>query len=196
MNKSHLGVLKLSVATFIALFAGLLVAWEPGQAIAVDGSSNNAPLKRYGVVWEHKLTRSGMPEDESGWRWLRNQGVKSIVTFRQENDVDYKKFGFERVLQIPLDGSHIPTQEQTEKFLKFIQDPQNQPVHMHCSAGKDRTGMMAALARYAIDGWPLDRALAEAKLYRGSDLAPKRVAWLRDWAANHKPGSHRLSKER
>lgn len=58
-------------------------------------------LRHYGVVWEKQLTRSGMPRNNSGWKWLRSQGVKSIVTFRIENDVDYNKYGFERVLRIP-----------------------------------------------------------------------------------------------
>jgi len=52
--------------------------------------------------------------------------------------------------------------------------------------------MMAAFVRYAIDGWPLERALAEARSYRkGSKLAPQYIAWLRRWAAGHEPGSHR-----
>ena len=55
--------------------------------------------------------------------------------------------------------------------------------------------MMGALARYAVDGWPMDEALGEAGLYRrGKDLSPERIKWLRDWAAKHRPGSHRLNK--
>jgi len=53
---------------------------------------------------------------------------------------------------------------------------------------------MAALVRYAIDGWPLERALAEARTYRrGEDLGPPYIAWLRRWAAHHEPASHRLT---
>ena len=49
-----------------------------------------------------------------------------------------------------------------------------------------------ALARYAIDGWPMEKALAEAKTYRGGkDLAQFRVEWLQKWAAAHKPSSER-----
>jgi len=54
---------------------------------------------------------------------------------------------------------------------------------------------MAALARYAIDGWPIDRAIAEARSYRrGKDLSPGQIEWLRNWAATHKPGSHKLNR--
>lgn len=65
---------------------------------------------------------------------------------------------------------------------------------MHCAEGKSRAGLMAALVRYAIDGWPLEKALEEAKLYRkGKGLRPKYVQWLTQWAASHPPGSYRLT---
>jgi len=156
-------------------------------------------LRHYGVVWEKRLTRSGMPKNASGWKWLRSQRVKSIVTFRIENDVDYSKYGFERVLRIPISGNppaDPPSDQQAEEFLRIIQDPNNAPVHMHCNAGRDRTGMMAALARYSIDGWPMEKALEEARSYRhGEDLPPKRMAWLYNWAAKHKAGSYRVKPD-
>jgi protein tyrosine/serine phosphatase len=148
------------------------------------------PMKNYGVVWDGKLTRSGLPEEDTGWDWLREQGVKSIVTFLPDDDVDYAGHGFTNVLRIPLSDWGLPTERQAQQFLAFIQDPKNQPVHIHCAAGKDRTGMMAALARYAVDGWSLDKALEEARSYRdGKSLGERRAAWLRRWAAKYPPGT-------
>lgn len=158
------------------------------HASAGDGSMPN-----FGVVWEHKLTRSGLPDSDSGWVWLHSQGVHSIVTFLEEHDVDYAGFGFANVLQIPLSSDTYPTEGQAQRFLAFIQDPARQPVHIHCKAGRDRTGMMAALARYAVDSWPLTDALTEARRYRGGkDLEAARIGWLRAWAAKHPPGSARV----
>ena len=155
-------------------------------------------LRHYGVVWETRLTRSGMPKSSAGWKWLRKQGVKSIVTFRMENDIDYSKYGFERVLRIPMSGNppaDPPTDQQAEEFLRFIRDPDNAPIHMHCNAGRDRTGLMAVLARYSIDGWPLEKALEEGRSYRhDEDLPQKRMAWLHNWASKHQPGSYRLNR--
>lgn len=155
-------------------------------------------LRHYGVVWDRRLTRSGMPKSNSGWRWLRSQGVRSIVTFRMEKDVDYGKHGFEQVLRIPLSGNppaDPPTDHQADEFLCFIRDPNNAPIHMHCNAGRDRTGLMAALARYSIDGWTLEKALEEARLYRHDEELPqKRMAWLCNWASKHKPGSYGLNQ--
>lgn len=185
--------LKLSVLTLLVLSAGALGALKFQDALGL-GASNGAPLRNYGVVWEHELTRSGLPRNDSGWRWLREQGVRSIVTFRTENDVDYNKFRFEHVLRIPM-LANPPSDQQAEQFLQFIQDPANQPVHIHCSAGRDRTGLMTALARYSIDAWTLEKALAEARTYRGGkDLSAKRVAWLSNWAAQHPPGSYQIKR--
>lgn len=159
---------------------------------AQDATAQKLPVKKYGVVWEGKLSRSANPKSDAGWLWLRGRGVRSVVNFRNDNDVDYRGLGFGDVLWIPLKSTQIPTDEEAERFLAFIQDPARQPVHVYCSEGKDRTGMMIALARYAVDGWPVEDAIAEARRYRrGEDLAPERLAWLREWAARHKPGGSR-----
>jgi protein tyrosine/serine phosphatase len=191
----HIGLTKsLRIRTIpILVLVAALVASAAYWRSAEHDPYRNGPLRRFGVVWPHQLTRSGLPRSDQGWIWLRTQGVRSIVTFRTENDVDYRKFGFERVMHVPLSGSVMQTEETAAEYLKFIQDPANQPVHIHCSAGRDRTGMMAALARYSIDGWALTRALDEARQYRdGKELSPRRVAWLRAWAKAHPPGSFKL----
>jgi protein-tyrosine phosphatase len=152
-------------------------------------------VRNFGVIWPHELTRSGLPRDLSGWAWLRQQqGVRSIVTFRNKSDVDYRSAGFDNVMRLPLSGKIMPSEQQAVAFLKFVQDPRNQPVHIHCTAGRDRTGMMAALVRYSIDGWTLDKALNEARRYRdGKNLSDRRLAWLEDWAKTHPPGSFKVT---
>ena len=184
----------------VATALAALLLWPPnllGHESVPEHSRQedigSSAFRNYGVVWPGKLTRSGVPSSDSGWQWLRGEGVKSIVTFLDDDDVDYEKFEFEHVLTIPLGDEDLPSDEQTKTFLAFIQDPHNWPVHMHCHRGKDRTGMMAAMVRYAIDGWRLDRALEEARTYRGGkDLSEFRIEWLRRWASDHDPGSERL----
>ena len=111
-------VLKISVIASIVLLAAVLghSRFEKGLV----GPDAHAPLRNYGVVWENKLTRSGLAKSDSGWQWLRNRGTDSIITFRPQNDVDYEKFGFERVFRIPLTSTQFPTDEQVNKFLAFM----------------------------------------------------------------------------
>jgi hypothetical protein len=185
---------SFSIYGIPVLLAALAVSAASWRAIG-QTHDKDSPLRNFGVIWPHELTRSGLPRSDQGWTWLRQQGVRSVVTFRIENDVDYRKFGFENVMHVPLSGSVMPTEKQAIEYLKFIQTPANQPVHIHCAAGRDRTGMMAALARYSIDGWTLDRALAEARQYRdGRELSARRKAWLRAWVETHPPGSFKATR--
>jgi hypothetical protein len=190
MAKNRNRSFPIVAPVIIALFAALASAGMYWQAVE-HHLYRNGPLKRYGVIWDGKLTRSGLARNDNGWVWLRQQGVQSVVTFRTEDDIDYDRFGFKKVMHIPLTGTLMPTEQQAISYLEFIQDPANQPVHIHCSAGKDRTGMMAALVRYSIDGWSMDSALAEARQYRdfNKDLSKTMTAWLRNWSNSHSPGS-------
>jgi hypothetical protein len=192
MNIGRTKSFRIRGVPIFVLVAALVASAAYWRSVEQD-PYRNGPLKRFGVLWPQQLTPSGLPRSDQGWIWLRKQGVRSIVTFRTENDIDYRKFGFERVMYVPLSGSVMPTEEKATEYLKFVQNPANHPVHIHCSAGRDRTGMKAALARYSIDGWTLTKALDEARQYRdGKDLSPKRVVWLRAWAKAHPPGSFKL----
>lgn len=166
------------------------------------GPMANAPLVGYGVVWEGKLTRSALPQSDEGWRWLRRQGVTNIVNLRSINTVDYKKYGFESFLWVPLDDGETPPQDRAEWFLRFVQDPDHHPVHIIDEGGSDRSNVMTALVRYAVDGWSVEEALSEARLYGRSSqggnapatnegVTAGEGAWLRAWAGANAPGSAR-----
>jgi hypothetical protein len=154
----------------------------------MSGPIAGAPIREYGIVDEGVLSRSGRPTTE-GYGWLRERGVRAIVNLT-ENDIDAARSTSTSYLWLPM--SLTPTPEQAEQFLEFVQDPQHWPVHVHCDQGEYRTGIMVALMRYAIDGWPLERALEEATLYRrGKALDAQAVELLQGWANRRPPGSHR-----
>lgn len=183
----------LAAGAFLVL-SGALATW--GISPLSRKHAKDGEVRNYHAVWPGKLMRSGKPYSDDGWTWVHQQGVKSIVTLIRGDNVDYKKYGFENVLHVPLQGQEVPTEEEAKQYLQFIQDPKDWPVDVHCAEGKDRTGMMVALARYAIDGWPMDKALEEAKTYRGGEpLARFRIEWLQKWAATHQPGSERRPGE-
>jgi hypothetical protein len=202
----HLKLATLIATASLAVSFSVQAQEQNPTIIKTDGSAVVETAKprgpepkgivpRFGIVWEGKLTRSGKPKHDDGWKWLREQGVNTIVNFRAKNDVDYKSFGFANVLWIPMDNGRLPTSLEAESYLAWIQEEKNQPVNIQCAEGKDRTGMMAALARYAIDGWAMDEAIQEAALYRkGEYLSDERIEWLRSWAKKHPPGSHKKAE--
>ncbi len=187
-----LAIATLWLFLFSAASAGAAtpVTWTTAP---LSGPLEDVPVRNYGIVEQGLLSRSGKLTTD-GYVWLRQRGVKGIVDFTDE-DVDesfLKERGFTSYfrLPLPLDGS--PSDAQADQFLAIVQDSHNWPLHVHCHGGKDRTGVMVALVRSAIDGWPVEKALEEAKLYRhGKDLSPKYVKWLKRWARSHPPGSYR-----
>ena len=47
------------------------------------------------------------------------------------------------------------------RFLKIVTDENRQPVFIHCQYGADRTGVMCAVYRIAVDGWSKPQAIGE-----------------------------------
>ncbi len=70
-----------------------------------------------------------------------------------------------RYFGVPMPGLSAPTDEQVARVMGIIDNPENQPVFVHCQRGSDRTGTIGAIYRISHDGWTAERALAEAKNY-------------------------------
>jgi protein tyrosine/serine phosphatase len=51
--------------------------------------------------------------------------------------------------------------EDVVRFLRIVTDPSRGPVFVHCQHGADRTGMMTAIYRIAVEGWSKEDAIAE-----------------------------------
>jgi hypothetical protein len=142
------------------------------------------------VIWAGRLSTSQAPADDGQWRWLREQGVNTIVNLEAVM-FDFAQYGFESFLWMPVGAGEPPTGEGAERFLKFIRLCDNQPAHISGDA-RDGRATMVALARYAIDGWTIEAALAEGqRLNGGAPLSPEQATWLLGWAAAHLPGSER-----
>lgn len=178
-------------------------AASPSPAIAFVGPRGNIPLDApvaHGF-WSFAqpvpgvLSRSGQPL-VSEFAWLQAQGWRSVVSLRVDGERgevgdDAKLPGFSelglRYLHLPMTDGRPPTDSQAQQFLTYVTDPNNQPVHVHCRGGIGRTGVMVALYRYAIDGWPVEAAVAESRLFLGG-VSGAQARWLRAWATTHAPG--------
>lgn len=140
------------------------------------------------------LSRSGQPTIEE-FRWLKKNGWKGIVNMREDIDrgeqgddskiPGFKELGF-NYLHLPTADGAAPTNEDAEKFLAFVQDPANQPVHVHCRGGIGRAGVMVALARIKLQGWPLDKAVEESRLYKGG-ISDNQLKWLKKYLGENSP---------
>ena len=108
------------------------------------------------------LYRGGHPSAE-GFAKLKSLGVRTVVSLRTFNVHRSRLEGLGlRYVHISFKAGH-PEDEDVVRFLKVMADPVNHPVFVHCKWGTDRGGMMAAVYRIVVQGWPKDRAIAETR---------------------------------
>lgn len=191
------------MAIFLALFLGLMstrALAETNKPLMVGPRGNTAtstPIAygfwSFSILDGGKISRSGQPL-LSEFKWLKNNGWKSVVDLRV--DGEYKEIGDDRrikgfnnlkfnFLSLPIKDGGVPTIKQAQQFLKFVSDPKNQPVEVHCRGGYGRTGTLIALYRYTFNGWTMEQAIAESRLYRGG-VSDRQKQWLLNWAKNNK----------
>ncbi|NTW61656.1 hypothetical protein HGB24_03165 [Candidatus Saccharibacteria bacterium] len=171
--------------------------------IGVHGNvPDNAPgkkdLKVFSIPVPGKLSRSGQPTMKA-FTWLHDKGWKSVIDLRQDGEKGdpldtglpgFEKLGF-RFLSIQVPDGDVPTEAQVIEFLRFMDDPDNLPAHIHCAAGEGRTGIFVAIYRYSIEGYTMQQAIDEMVLSRPhkGGINEKQALFLNDWAKRHKPGA-------
>jgi uncharacterized protein (TIGR01244 family) len=63
-------------------------------------------------------------------------------------------------VHLPFNGSS-PDPAVVDRFLEAVSQPANQPAFIHCASG-NRAAAMWLIKRVKMDGWDVDRAVAEA----------------------------------
>ncbi len=165
----------------------------PRQNIPV-GTPSDYGFWSFSVPVTGILSRSGQPTIKD-FQWLKAHGWKSDIDLRIDGDHnevsdDAKIPGFSSLglnyLKIQMLDGAAPTDVQAETFLDFVTNPANEPAEVHCRGGIGRAGIMVALYRYSVQGWPIEKILEESKLYSGG-IDAGQINWLKKWAASHPP---------
>lgn len=124
------------------------------------------PVKGAGAPNLHQVSptlyRSAQPTAK-GMANLKELGVCTVINLRSFHS-DRKEIG-----ETGLAYEHIyvkawhPEEKEVVRFLKIVTNEKRQPVLVHCQHGADRTGLMCAIYRVAIQGWTKQEALREMK---------------------------------
>jgi len=130
-------------------------------AAVLDRTGETTGLKNFHQV-SNDLYRGAQPTAR-GIRYLKKLGVRTIVNLRTFHS-DTDEIGDTDIAYV-----HIRMQawreedEDTVRFLKIVTDTAKTPVFVHCQHGADRTGLMCAVYRVAVQGWTKDEAVREMK---------------------------------
>ena len=123
-------------------------------------------IPRFRAVKENVLYRSGQCRGV-GLDYLKHKGIKTIINLRspgKAGSIKEKEFatlnGINYVNEtIGIDMAAM--YKVADLFLEIMNDPKNLPVLVHCSRGKERSGIMSAIYLIEKEGWSRKDALAE-----------------------------------
>ena len=164
-----------------------------GDPLELDPALINPEhVRNFHAVTPGKVYRSGRITPE-GFEYLFEHGLQSVINLRSGHDdsdlIPEDHLDFYYRVRVP--AGHHPTEEQMMEILDIVCDPDNQPVLIHCAAGEFRTGVVVAVIRYSIDGWPMEKALIEAEKYNdGEPLAQPGLLFAMRWQKKHQPGDY------
>jgi tyrosine-protein phosphatase SIW14 len=159
-------------------------AEHPARRITVLGVSN------FGEVNSH-LYRGGQPKG-AGYANLKKMGVDVVVDLRLSGkDTEKKnvtKAGMEYVA-IPW-HCMSPKDKHMARFLGVLEENKGKKIFVHCRYGDDRTGMMIAAYRMAVEGWTPEKAKKEMEKFGFHHLVcPRLGPYERDFPDHLKKSS-------
>jgi len=118
--------------------------------------------RNFAEVVPGKIYRSGQPGEAQLERWVRTYGLKSILDLRHSVP-EYQRaitdaYGV-RLHQVSFSARRGLSEEQWLEMREILTSEENLPILVHCRGGSDRTGLVTALYRVEVQGWPLEEAL-------------------------------------
>jgi protein tyrosine/serine phosphatase len=210
MEKYSFAKRTVRCAALLLLF-GLLAPPEvsPGPAAAPGNPSsrgtkvgdNSAVLSGSGRVSEHLfglpglinvgrvapgIFRGAQPKPE-GYATLKGMGVKTVINLRtRHGERKAVEAAGMRYVEIPMNAMKDVDPAAMRKALSVMTDPASQPVFVHCSLGKDRAGVVAAVYRMEIDGWSEAEAEAEMEAFGFQEVFSQLKEFVRRYTKDRK----------
>ncbi|KAK1961179.1 tyrosine phosphatase [Colletotrichum sublineola] len=150
------------------------------RILPIDGRPIN-----FGVVVPG-VYRSSYPKPED-FGFIRNLGLKSIVTLVQKDDVDEPYTAFMSSNGI---RHHVFNMKGTKKeaipirtmkaILRLVLNREHHPLLIHCNHGKHRTGCVVGVVR-KVTGWELSPIVDEYRSYAEPKIRDCDIKYLTDF---------------
>jgi protein tyrosine/serine phosphatase len=115
------------------------------------------------------LFRGAQP-DLPGFSALQQMGVAIVVNFRDEpTEISTERHEVEslgiKYVSIPWSGRSEPSNAQVVQFLDFVRANPQAKIFVHCQRGADRTGVMVAAYRIAMEHKTVAEAVSEMRQF-------------------------------
>ena len=121
---------------------------------------------------------------------LKAEGYVSVINLRQATetgaDIDAGRTAAQgaglKYIHLPFNAA-APDSKVVDTFLAAVADKSNQPVFIHCGSA-NRVGGLWMIKRALRDGWPIEKAQAEAETIGLRD--PKLTAFATEYIKSHR----------
>ena len=136
----------------------------------VHGTVTGRPDK-FSWLIENKLAGSGIPTSIDEIRWVIEQGIKSIVTVREE-PLDDEWVKDVKYLHVISNDMGVPKSNDLLAAVDFIHKrlTHNEPVLVHCLAGLGRTGTVLACYLIKYQNMSADEAMQKVREQRPGSI--------------------------
>jgi tyrosine-protein phosphatase SIW14 len=136
----------------------------------ISGRRKVTGIGNFGEVTP-KLFRGAQPTRQ-GFQTLAKMGIDIVVDTRgnrtKTEGKEVHRLGM-RYVAIPW-HCPFPHDEVFARFLRLVRENPDKRIFVHCRLGDDRTGMMIAAYRMAVDQWTADKAMREMEQYGFTDV--------------------------
>lgn len=168
--------------------SALIIFLALGVAAVAQTKQERAGIVNFTKV--DAVVACGGATETSALDGLAKDGFKSVINLRlateananiELNAAHAKSLGL-NYIHIPFSGAK-PDPAVVDRFLAAIADKANQPAYVHC-ASATRVGAVWLVKRVLQDGWPVEKATAEARLIGLGNPALEKFALA--YIAQHK----------